>query len=417
MEFHPLANIFPLIEGAEFEALVADVKENGVHEPVILLDGMILDGRNRYRAAAVNSVAFETIEYRGNDPLGYVVSLNLRRRHLDESQRAMVAAKLANMKVGGKEANASIEAIGAVSQYDAATLLNVSRSGVQRAKEVIDEGAPELVAAVERGEVSVSAAAEVASLTKEEQVVIVARGEDEIVREANRIKRERKEEKKAEREAIKRAVPDNLPRVSDRFTLMHADLRDAHIMPESIDLILTDPPYPEEHLECFKWLADCAAKWLKPGGTLAVMSGQAHLPKVIDRLCSNDALSYRWTMAYLTPGGQAVQVFPRKVNTFWKPIILMQKGNIGGDWIGDVSKSDPNDNDKRFHHWGQSESGIADLINRLSLPGQVICDPFLGGGTSGLVSVQMNRLFIGCDIDENNVKISASRMQELANAA
>lgn len=53
---------------------------------------------------------------------------------MDESQRAMVAAKLANMKVGGKEANASIEAIGAVSQYDAATLLNVSRSGVQRAK-------------------------------------------------------------------------------------------------------------------------------------------------------------------------------------------------------------------------------------------------------------------------------------------
>lgn len=415
MEFHPLANIFPLIEGAEFEALVADVKENGVHEPVILLEGMILDGRNRYRAAAVNSVAFETIEYRGNDPLGYVVSLNLRRRHLDESQRAMVMARIATLPKGVRSDTAIAASV--LTQEQASRLLNVSVDSGQRARKVIDEGAPELVAAVERGEVSVSAAAEVASLTKEEQIVIVARGEDEIVREANRIKRERKEEKKAKREAIKRAVPDNLPRVSDRFTLMHADLRDADIKPESIDLILTDPPYPEEHLECFRWLADCAAKWLKPGGTLAVMSGQAHLPKVIDRLCLNDALSYRWTMAYLTPGGQAVQIFPRKVNTFWKPIILMQKGNIDGDWIGDVSKSDPNDNDKRFHHWGQSESGIADLINRLSLPGQVICDPFLGGGTTGLVSVQMNRVFIGCDIDENNVKISASRMQELANAA
>lgn len=193
MEFHPLANIFPLIEGAEFKALVADVKENGVHEPIVLLDGMILDGRNRYRAAAVNSVEFETVEYRGDDPLGYVVSLNLRRRHLDESQRGVVAAKIANMRHGGdrrsdQAANLPVEN---VSQSAAAEMLNVSERTVRSARTVIDEGAPELVAAVETGIVSVSAAADVATLPKPQQAEIVARGEKEILEAAKQIRAER----------------------------------------------------------------------------------------------------------------------------------------------------------------------------------------------------------------------------------
>lgn len=88
--------------------------------------------------------------------MAFVVSLNLHRRHLDESQRAMVAAKLATMNRGRPAENASIEAF---TQRQAAELLNVSRPSVQRAREVLDNGTPELVAAVERGEVSVSAAA------------------------------------------------------------------------------------------------------------------------------------------------------------------------------------------------------------------------------------------------------------------
>jgi len=89
-----------------------------------------------------------------------VVSLNLRRRHLDESQRAMVAAKLATLQEGRPKLTASIEA---VSQHDAASMLNVGRSSVQRGRDVLDGGVPELQQAVERGQVSVSAAADVAT--------------------------------------------------------------------------------------------------------------------------------------------------------------------------------------------------------------------------------------------------------------
>jgi hypothetical protein len=106
-EFHPLATLFPLIEGAKFDALVADICENVQREPIWLHDGLILDGRNRFRACRLVGVEPRFELYQGEDPLGFVVSLNLRRRHLNESQHAMVAAKLANMERGNcfKSAN------------------------------------------------------------------------------------------------------------------------------------------------------------------------------------------------------------------------------------------------------------------------------------------------------------------------
>ena len=100
VDFHPLANIFPLIEGKEYAELVEDIRQHGLHEPIVLFEDAILDGRNRYRACLDAGETPEFLEYDGDDPIGYVISLNLRRRHLNESQRSMVAAKLATLRVG-----------------------------------------------------------------------------------------------------------------------------------------------------------------------------------------------------------------------------------------------------------------------------------------------------------------------------
>jgi ParB-like chromosome segregation protein Spo0J len=195
LEFHPLANLFPLIEGVEFDELVADIKANGLSEPIVVFDDKILDGRNRYRACVAAGVQHRVMPYRGA-PLAFVISKNLHRRHLDESQRAIVAARIATLKQGARTDLASIEAM---SQADAAELLNVSRSGVQRAREVLDHGAPELQRAVERGAVSVSAAADVATLRQQEQTEIVARGEREILEAAKAIRAQKAEERYAAR--------------------------------------------------------------------------------------------------------------------------------------------------------------------------------------------------------------------------
>src|SRR6516164_3396880 len=120
---HPFAGITPLLEGEPFDELVADIRANGLIEPITVYEGMILDGRNRYSACEAAGVEPHFLEYDGDDPLAFVLSMNVQRRHLDESQRAMIAARLANMpahRPTDKSANLR------TSQSEAASKLNVS---------------------------------------------------------------------------------------------------------------------------------------------------------------------------------------------------------------------------------------------------------------------------------------------------
>ena len=163
LEFHPLANIFPLIEGTEFGDLVASVKANGLRDTIVLHDGQILDGRNRYRACLTAEIdaRFEPLPADA-DPLSFVIDKNLKRRHLNDDQRRMVAARLANLDRGRPAENA---AECGISRGAAAKMLAVDESGVERAKTVIAKAEPEVRAAVDRGKLTVAAAAQAAKLS------------------------------------------------------------------------------------------------------------------------------------------------------------------------------------------------------------------------------------------------------------
>jgi len=175
-EFHPLANIFPLIEGQAYQDLMADVLKHGVREPIWLYEGMILDGRNRYRAASAMNVPYEAKDYEGDNAASFVISLNLHRRHLNEAQRAMVAAKLANLSKG---TNQHTQICGP-SQSDAAEMLNVSTRSVTSAKKIIEDAPIEVAKAVERGAMSVNLATQVASLPDEAKSEISQAPEEKI---------------------------------------------------------------------------------------------------------------------------------------------------------------------------------------------------------------------------------------------
>jgi len=206
-----------------------------------------------------------------------------------------------------------------------------------------------------------------------------------------------------------RAIPD-LPGMGDRYVVIQADIETAlnAVAPESVNLVLTDPPYGHEYVPLFGHLARGASRWLKAGGSLLVMSGQSWIPEVMNELSQGD-LRYQWTLAYMTPGPQT-QIFDRNVNCSWKPVFWFVKGNYEGPWIGDVAKSA--NYDKSFHTWGQSESGIADLLDRMSQPGQIVVDPFCGGGTIGAVAVRMGRRFIGLDNDPDAIQQTRARLHE-----
>lgn len=171
---HPVAELFPMMTDAELDDLAKDIGENGLKCPIVVdHEGeLVLDGRNR-RDACKRAGVEPSIEFlpERHDPVRFIVSLNLKRRHLDETRRGMIAARIANLPHGVKKDDASIEA--SVSQPDAATLLNVSRTTVQRARKVISRGAPQLIEAVNRGEIRLGEAARIAELPKTEQRKIV----------------------------------------------------------------------------------------------------------------------------------------------------------------------------------------------------------------------------------------------------
>lgn len=150
---HPLADIFPLLDDDGLRALAHDIGTHGLREDIVVYQGKILDGRCRYRACEIAGVMPSVTQYAGDNPLAFVVSHNLHRRHLNESQRAMVAARLADLQRGANQYSAGLP-LGR-----AAKLMNVSERSAARAREVLVHGDRELVAVVESGNLTVAAAA------------------------------------------------------------------------------------------------------------------------------------------------------------------------------------------------------------------------------------------------------------------
>lgn len=181
----------------------------------------------------------------------------------------------------------------------------------------------------------------------------------------------------------------------------HGDFREVLNDLSDVDAIITDPPYPKEYLPLLRDLAAWADKVLAPDGVLAVLMGQTHLPEVYRLLDGHRP--YRWTGCYITTGPGYVS-HPRRVQSQWKPLLVYGGGPRFSDLI--ASSGD----DKEHHHWGQNYDAFHAIVERLTSPGQLVVDPFMGGGTTLLAARALGRNAIGCDIDADAVRTAESRL-------
>lgn len=159
---------------AEYAALKADIERHGVREPVWTYQGQLIDGRHRKRACEELGISCPDRECPGDDPIAFVVSVNLKRRHLSESQRAVVASRIATMPSHRPQKSADSRTL---SQPEAALMLNVSERSIQEVKRV-ERQAPELLPKVESGEITLNAA--VGEIKKRERVVEINRQKIEL---------------------------------------------------------------------------------------------------------------------------------------------------------------------------------------------------------------------------------------------
>lgn len=219
-EIHPAAELFPMMSEPEFQAMKEDIRLHGQNDDVLIWNGMLLDGRNRLRACVELGIEPCWSELpKSLDPVAWVLSHNLHRRHLNTAQRAMVADKLATLRAGRQEeSNAGIQAI---DQGDAAAKLSVSRDSVQKARKVRAKASPKVVAAVEAGTMSLNAAVattkpkisqaekEAAKLAKEQAKAEAAAAKEKAKLEAAGARQKLKDdaaEAKAEAKAAKEAA-------------------------------------------------------------------------------------------------------------------------------------------------------------------------------------------------------------------
>lgn len=185
-ELHPLAELIPPMSEDEFADLLADIRANGLRSPITLYEEKVLDGRHRLRACEELGFSPPTVQFDGEDPTAFVISMNLRRRNLTTGQRAAAALALldyekarAKERQGEHVRTASRDEHGHVtpsSQQSTGTRtqprlhsneaaskagarLGVSASAVERARRVAEED-PELHEKVKAGEVSLNAARE-----------------------------------------------------------------------------------------------------------------------------------------------------------------------------------------------------------------------------------------------------------------
>jgi len=377
--FHPVSEIFPMMQDAELRDLAADIEEHGLIEAIWTYHGQIIDGRNRYRACLIAGEEPRFQEYTGDESglVEFVVSLNLKRRHLNETQRGVIASQLETLKHGQRADIARDANWHVLERNRAAELLNISPRTVARVKEV-ERKAPELIPQMASGEMSAHEA----------------------------LKKVKEKERLAQRAEIAEAgaaVPQ-----AERWNVWQASI-ETWSAPRKYDFIITDPPYPREYLPLWEVLARRANDWLKPGGLLIAMSGQSYLQDIYAMLGTH--LDYYWTAAYLTPG-QPTPLRQVNVNTTWKPLLIYtRKGErYSGKIFGDVFKSDGNDKD--FHKWGQSVSGMFDIVSKMCLPGQYILDPFCGAGTTGIAALLHGCLFDGIDLEIENVNIAKERLHD-----
>jgi 16S rRNA G966 N2-methylase RsmD len=398
LQTHPAADLFPLMDGQEFDELVQDIKANGLIEPVWLTkEKLLLDGRNRYRACAVAGAELQYRTYEGADPIGFAVSLNLKRRHLTEGQKAMLGLKVeeqyaSQIKPGRPKKEA--ENIPADRQElprqerestaKAAKAVGSKSRNIAKAKR-IKKHAPDLAEKVESGELALDKA--------EKQV-------------SRRIKDAEEQEA---REIVMAEVPSDAS--GDNWRLYHGAFQDrlAELPDGSVDLIVTDPPYPAEFMHLWPILSEYAARVLKPQGILVALTGAIMLPEVIASL--GQRLSWGWMYIQPLPGANS-RIMARHVLQSYKPWLAFSNGpwpSGGVDWHPDTLDASSRAKDR--YRWEQDPDPAKMLVDALSPKGGTVLDPYTGTGSYGIAALSLGRKFIGVEHDAQRFSGAVERLK------
>ena len=397
--------LLPPLSEEEYTALKEDIAKRGVLVPVEYdEDGNILDGHHRVKACEElgikNWPSIVRIGMSEDEKAEHVLKLNIARRHLPREWKQEKAKEL-------REQGWSYRRIGEALGINQTTVMRwLEETGVANAT-------PEITTVVTGADGKQYPATKPKPEPKSYVIVDKQKDIERVVKAVDTAKdiipAKRVDLKRLEKIAreVKEPIIEEVNLKEDpNIKLYNCDFRKLEIEPESIDLILTDPPYPKEFLPLWGDLAKFAKEKLKDHGYLIAYSGQYHMPEVINYLISE--LDYIWTFCLYHTGNTRI-VNNVNVMCRWKPILIFQKGRTKfKQTIQDYIEFDRKE--KAHHDWQQGLPAIQKFIEHFTNPGDVVCDPFSGSGTVALACKNTGRSFIGSEIDTESYNVARRRL-------
>ena len=391
---HELGKLLPQMSDEQYSIFKLDIQTNGFTTPLItIFEGKILDGWHRFRVSKELGIEIQTKEYDGDSPAHFVVS-SCTRRDLTDGQKAVFGVEILpyiekenskqksikNVSTGSLRTSKVLSSDQRKSAYKAAKIVKSSVGSIQFVKK-LEKKSPEIYQKVKSGNYSLAdAKRNIKAIEKEE------------------VRKELIEKSKGMIQL-------------DRVVLKQGDCLELskELSNDSISLIVTDPPYPEEFIDCWTKLSKIAMRVLKPSGFVIAYSGKLHLPEVIKRM-EAEGLVYYWQFILLHKGLPAA-VHGRKINTGYKPILVFQKPPFKqiSNYCSDIIQGSGREKDG--HEWQQGEDELKQIFD-IFYNGGMVLEPFAGSGTT--LSYCKNNLIpvIGYELNEDTYKIALSRIGE-----
>lgn len=388
------------------EDFVLSIKTNGVLEPLIINErNIIISGHRRFNAAKLlnlNEVPV-IIKHFNNDleEKEALLTYNKQREKttsqlLRESEEYEIIEKArAKLRMGAK--NEGVLTLAQVKNEGVATLPQGKTRDIVSAKIGMKKSSFDNIKKVyEKAKTGDKTAIELMKKVDDKEMTINRAYKD--------IKKE--ERKKEEREKLIELGKSKELNIDFRFGDFEKVFKD--IKDNSIDCIITDPPYPFEFIECWTKLSRFAKRVLKKNSFCIAYSGQMNLPEVIKRM--NENLDYYWTFAVYHQGATQI-VNGVNIMCRWKPVLIYQNGKKKlENTIQDYFISEQRE--KSGHDWQQSESGIKYLIEKFTNAGDILLDPFAGNGTTLKVGRLLKRNVLGAEINQETFNIAKGNLYE-----
>ena len=402
-----LALIFTPLSPFEFQGVVEGIRERGLEKPITLWRGEIIDGRHRYEACRQTGVEPRFVELpKDANPFDRVMDENRNRRHMSESQRAIAAHRVWELASDGWAAlglaGSESANLHSLTLQEAAGLFNVSRRLVIHAGKIFSReslAVPELRQAADEGTVAVSDASKVVNQTAEIQLraveLVRSGGSKTIAGAVSKVMQETQDQQLDD--GLEAVLPEHL---AASLTLHCSPVGDLHrlVERESVDAIITNPPTSEQSISMLPDLAAFAAHSLKPSGVMIMMASVEHLPEVMEHLRHSEM---HWVAEfdivfdepwYRLQGKHRLDLRRRPLLVFGKPRFRLD----GGDDLITVPRSE--DAPKKVK---QLIAGMRLIVQRITQPGQVVCDPImLGRDTVASAALGAGCGFIGADTDQ-----------------